>query len=80
MHYSIATLDLAHSPLSLEIYQTGNKTGICLYNSDTKESTRHEYCTRDDAWSNFQTIGKWMTLGLYTEQQKRDYLAKGEMP
>lgn len=79
MNYTIATLEEAHGPLSLNIDHDGDRYTVGLYNRDTKEYTHKTFDSIQEAYKVFEKLSSWIVFSYYKETEKRKYLETGTM-
>ena len=82
MNYTIAVLEecnMGEGKLRLNIDHSGNQYLVGLYNDTTKEYTHRVFRTIDQAYTFFSKLSEWIVKGLYTEAEKRKYLAEAEV-
>ena len=75
MEYTIVTLEPAHTTIILDIVKSGRQYRVDLYNKETHELTAKRFEKIEKAYEAFEQLTKWYVLGLYSEADKRNYLA-----
>ena len=82
MNYTIAELEecnMGYGHLKHNIDVSGDKYLVGLYNDETKQFTHRVFRTIDQAYTFFGKLSEWIVKGLYTEDEKRKYLAEAEV-
>lgn len=74
MNYSIASLLECQGNLILDLSKDGNKYHVSLYNKETKQNTFKKFDCIENAYDTFETLSKYICLGLYNENDKRKVL------
>lgn len=79
MTYLIASMEIVNTSLILNFGKNGNKYTVSIYDKETNDLTTNKFNKKEEAYKVFEKLSSWFLLGVYSEAQKRRYLATGTM-
>ena len=79
MHYTIATFDEVQGRLTVDISKSGNEYVVGIWDKEEHASTIKTFADLQDAYKVFEKLVSWCVYGLYTDNQRKEFLLTGTM-
>ena len=74
MIYTIASLDICHTPCNIDSEIHGNMYVVSYYNKETRENTTRKFEDREKALFVYTTLVEYAIRGYYSEADRRKIL------
>lgn len=75
MIWTIASLNICHSPCSIDYEKHGNKYVVSYYNSETKELTSRMFGDSEKATYVYCKLVEYAVNSMYSEADRREMLS-----